>query len=137
MQIVSGGCRGAGLHRGGAPGWKFLLDSKMKMSGFAFSKRFFFNPISKGPLHTKPQKGVRRQMANTSEILAVKWSIMKVMNCKFEMNIFDFVSKIRVSRYMVQMPALTFSSEMGFLFSQIVSKRQNFNTAAKIAGILS
>ena len=60
-------------------------DSNIKMTGFAI----FLNPISKGPLHTTSQKCVRRQMANRSEILAVKWSIMKVINCKFEMNIFD------------------------------------------------
>ena len=97
VQIVSSGCRGAGLHRGGPLVGNSSSDSNIKMTGFAFFKRFFFNPIYKGPHHTMSQNASDAIGPNKSEILAVKWSIMKVINCKFEMNISDFFSKIRVA----------------------------------------
>ena len=71
-----------------------------------------------GHFTQRPKNASDAKWPNTSEILAVKWSIMKVINCKFEMNIFDFFLKIGVSQYMVQMPALTFS--LGLQFSRIV-----------------
>ena len=93
-------------------------DSNIKMTGFAFFKRFFSIQYQKGHFTQCPKNASDANWPNTSEILAVKWSIMKVINCKFEMKISDFFSKIGVSQYMVQMPALTFS--LGLPFSRIV-----------------
>ena len=133
MQIVSGGCRGAGLHRGGAPGWKFFL--RFKMTGFALFERFFQSNIQSATSHNVPKM---RQTPNGQQIWNTCSQVVNYESDKLQIwneYLWFFSRKLGchdIWWYMVLFPLIWGCSSV-----KLYQKRQNFNTPAKIAGILS